>query len=63
MVDLLGMVEMVSLLVWHGGNGRQLNMDMADNVNMMDRIDLVDSIDMVNMPKTFGYFKLLVDTS
>ena len=38
-------------------------MDMADNVNMMDRIDLVDSIDMVNMPKTFGYFKLIVDTS
>ena len=30
---------------------------------MANRAQMVDSIDIVNIQKTFGYFKFLVDTS
>ena len=47
-MDLVGLVNMVDMMV---------NMDMVENLIM------VDIIDMVNMHNTFGYLKLLGDTS
>ena len=47
-VDLVGMEDMV---------------DMVDNMDMMDNMNTVYSIAMVNKQSTFGYLKLLVDTS
>ena len=35
--------------------------DMGDNMDMVDNVNIVDSIHMVNMQKTFGYLKLLVE--
>ena len=48
-VDIVDTVDMVNILYMVG------NMDMVDNVNMVDS--------MVFMQKTFGYLKLLLDTS
>ena len=36
--------------------------DMVDKLDMVDDVNMVDRIDIVNMQKTFGYLKLLVDT-
>ena len=49
-MDVLGIVDMVD------------NMNMVDKGNMVESIEMVDSIDMMNMQKSFGYLKLLVDT-
>ena len=32
-------------------------------MDMVDNTDIADSIDMLNMEKTFGYLKMLDDTS
>ena len=37
--------------------------DMVDNIDMVDNMNKVDSMEIVRMQKTFGYLKLLVDSS
>jgi hypothetical protein len=34
----------------------------VDKLDTVDNISTMDSIDMVNMKKTYGYLKLLLDT-
>ena len=38
------------------------NMNMVDAGKMVDSLEILDSLYMMNMQKTFGYLKLLVDT-
>ena len=37
--------------------------EMVDSMDMVENMDMVDRIDMGNKQKTFGYLKLIEDTS
>ena len=47
-VDYVGMVDII---------------DMVETMNVVDNLNIVDSKYNVNVQKTFGFFKLLVDYS
>ena len=52
--DLLGLVDMVGMVDM---------VKMVDNMDMVNNMNIVESIYKVNMQETFGWLKLLVETS